>query len=183
MNRGGRDLAAHWETAHHPPLSARKTYLSNIDLFILLDLLGSAAPQIPSYFPTTHWAYKAFATVEAQLRAAGLFASHKQHPTLWFAEADKDKGAHDHVAMWSGGSVLDDHMPFLARGVEVLHLIPSPFPVVWHDISDDAAHLHMDTVKDWALLTTAWLVGALGLEHSLGEARRGEAEGTVKTEL
>lgn len=87
------------------------------------------------------------------------------------------------MAVWSGGLVLDDHIPFLVRGVEVLHLIPSPFPSVWHDLSDDGAHLHMDTVKDWALLTTAWLVGVMGLEHSLGEARRGEAEGTVKTEL
>ncbi len=48
-------------------------------------------------------------------------------------------------------------MPFMARGVEVLHLIPTPFPDVWHDMTDDGEHLDIPTVEDWALLTTAFV--------------------------
>ena len=29
----------------------------------------------------------------------------------------------------------DDHAPFLKRGVPVLHLIPYPFPDVWHTLN------------------------------------------------
>jgi glutaminyl-peptide cyclotransferase len=173
----GSDLAAHWEQQHHPPMSTRRNHLGNIDLFVLLDLLGASAPQIPSYFPTTHWAYVAFATLEQQLREAGMFLSHKNHPDPWFREVNKGAGG-----VWWGGMVQDDHVPFMARGVEVLHLIPSPFPRVWHEMDDDGEHLDLETVTDWATLTTAWLVGALGLEEFLEEkplVKRGE----VKTEL
>ena len=37
-------------------------------MFLLLDLLGSKGPKVPSYFKTTHWAYKHMATAEARLR-------------------------------------------------------------------------------------------------------------------
>lgn len=173
----GSDLAQHWESQYHAPLSARKTHLANIDLFILLDLLGSAAPKIPSYFPTTHWAYTGFAHLEQQLRAEGLFASHKANPGSWFHEVDKDKG------QWYGGMVQDDHVPFMQRGVEVLHIIPSPFPRVWHEMIDDGDHLDMDTVKDWAVLTTAWMVGALGLEDYLESPAPAPGRRGTKTEL
>lgn len=47
--------------------------------------------------------------------------------------------------------IEDDHIPFIARGVETLHVIPSPFPhEVWHKIEDDAEHLDMEVVRDWA---------------------------------
>jgi len=171
-----RDLAQHWESQYHAPLSTRKTQLANIDLFILLDLLGSSAPRIPSYFPTTHWAYTTFAQLEEQLREAGLFASHKANPRMWFHEPEK-KGR------WYGGMVQDDHVPFLQRGVEVLHIIPSPFPEVWHEMTDDGKHLDMDTVKDWAVLTTAWMVGALGLEDYVEAALPAPGRRGMKTEL
>lgn len=60
--------------------------------------------------------------------------------------------------------VQDDHVPFLARGVEVLHVIPTPFPRVWHTMDDDGEHLDTQTVKDWAYLVTAFTVGWLELD-------------------
>lgn len=54
------------------------------------------------------------------------------------------------------GFVGDDHVPFMARGAEVLHLIPSPFPEVWHRMEDDGAHLDIPTVRDWARIVTAF---------------------------
>ena len=58
----------------------------------------------------------------------------------------------------------DDHLPFIARGVHVLHLIPSRFPSVWHTINDDAEHLDIPTVEDWALLTTVFAAEYMELE-------------------
>lgn len=60
--------------------------------------------------------------------------------------------------------VQDDHVPFLARGVEVLHVIPTPFPGVWHTMEDDGEHLDAQTVKDWAYLVTAFTAGWLELD-------------------
>lgn len=50
----------------------------------------------------------------------------------------------------------DDHVPFMAAGAPVLHLIPSPFPRVWHTLSDDGPHLDMKSVRDWARIMTAF---------------------------
>lgn len=61
----------------------------------------------------------------------------------------------------------DDHIPFMARGVEVLHIIPTPFPRVWHHIEDDGEHLDLDTVEDWAKIVMAFAAGWMELESFL----------------
>lgn len=63
-----------------------------------------------------------------------------------------------------GGFVQDDHVPFMARGVEILHVIPTPFPRVWHEITDDGEHLDMDTVEDWTKIVTAFAAEWMELE-------------------
>ncbi|KAL8746784.1 MAG: hypothetical protein Q9184_007697, partial [Pyrenodesmia sp. 2 TL-2023] len=68
---------------------------------------------------------------------------------------------------WLGGYIEDDHIPFMERGVEVLHLIPNPFPRVWHTKEDDGAHLHIPTVKDWARLVTGFAAEWMELEGFL----------------
>lgn len=52
----------------------------------------------------------------------------------------------------------------MARGVEVLHIIPTPFPSVWHTMADDAEHLDMPTVEDWARMVTAFVGEWMDLE-------------------
>lgn len=81
--------------------------------------------------------------------------------------------------MWGGG-IQDDHIPFLAKGVEVLHIIPTPFPRVWHEIDDNGENLHMDTVHDWAMITTAFAAEWLELEGYLDTIGKRER---VRTEL
>ncbi|KAI7372243.1 hypothetical protein KC336_g20699, partial [Hortaea werneckii] len=84
-----------------------------------------------------------------------------QHPFLpESSKKDTDR--------WIGGYVEDDHIPFMARGVEILHLIPSPFPSVWHTMDDDGAHLDLDTVRDWAVITAGFAAEWLDLEGFLG---------------
>lgn len=57
----------------------------------------------------------------------------------------------------SGGGISDDHLPFIHRGVPILHVIPSPFPhEVWHKMEDDGEHLDMATVRDWTRIVTAF---------------------------
>lgn len=142
---------------------------------MLLDLLGAANPTIPSYFLTTHWAYASLAALETRLRDLALFTSSPNHPSSPAAAQHVRKAAHeptwfpDTKPPYRGQrglfSVDDDHRPFLDRGVEVLHLIPNPFPVaVWHRIEDDGEHLDAATVVDWGRLMAGWVGGWLELE-------------------
>lgn len=39
-----------------------------------------------------------------------------------------------------GGRIDDDHRPFLEKGVNVLHVIASPFPQVWHTLKVGLEH-------------------------------------------
>jgi glutaminyl-peptide cyclotransferase len=154
---GARALAEEWESTMNPAMSTFKNPLESIDLFVLLDLLGASNPAVPSYFKTTHWAYKRMASVEERLRKADKLKSKPKGNFLW--ESDKDERDR-----WSGGMVEDDHIPFMARGVDILHIIPSPFPDVWHTSRDDGKHLDLDVVEDWAMITTAFAAEWMELE-------------------
>ena len=156
---GAKSLAGEMESTYHPALSTYHNALSTIHLFVLLDLLGSRNPAVPSYFKVTHWAYKKMADLEKRLRDQSLFAS---SGSPWFYDIDKSNDR------WMGGMIGDDHVPFMARGVDVLHLIPSPFPPVWHKMSDDGEHLDMDTTEDWAVLVTAFAAEWMDLGDYMG---------------
>jgi len=198
---GARALAAEMEATYHPALSTYHNAISSIHLFLLLDLLGEGSPDptVPSYFKTTHWAYKSMANLEDRLRQQSLFASSPNHPSkrnsakmkgkrqepTWLHDIDKSNDR------WLGGLIGDDHEPFMARGVDVLHIIPHPFPTVWHRPTDNGEHLDMDTTEDWAVLVTAFAAEWMDLEgHMDGQAKskRSLRDGQVgkitsKTEL
>jgi hypothetical protein len=162
-----RALAQQWSTSPNPPSAKFYKYrnpLSQISLFLLLDLLGSANPSVPSYFPTTHWAYKHLATIETRLRTLKLLESSPNQPFL-----------DDVNATVAAGAVSDDHLPFLHAGVEVLHVIPSPFPDVWHKMEDDGEHLDMATVRDWSKIISAFALEWLDMMEVWDEP--GEEEG------
>jgi glutaminyl-peptide cyclotransferase len=186
-----RALAEEWESTFHPAASTYKTPLDSIDLFVLLDLLGSRGPTVPSFYKTTHWAYKHMAEIEQRLRGLGLFKSSPNHPHKIAQRKNKNKRtepsflteAHKENGGFNGGYIADDHLPFLARGVEVLHIIPSPFPHVWHDISDDGEHLDKETVEDWAKLVTAFTAEWMDLEGFFEVSTKQKVEVTGKSEL
>jgi glutaminyl-peptide cyclotransferase len=170
-----RSLAAEWEKTPNAVLSTYRTPLSSISLFLLLDLLGSPNPTVPSYFRTTHWAYRHMSNLESRLRSLSLFRSSPNHPSKRGPETTPKGQSREPVFLtdgkkaseggFFGGGILDDHIPFLARGVEVLHIIPSPFPYgIWHELADDGEHLDMDTVEDWAVLVTAFVAEWMELE-------------------
>lgn len=144
-----RALAQQWAISPNPPSAKFYRYhtpLNQISLFMLLDLLGSANPHVPSYFPTTHWAYTHLASIESRMRDLGLLESNPDNPFL--PESNNTAG--------SFGGISDDHLPFISKGVPILHVIPSPFPGVWHKMEDDGEHLDMPTVRDWSKIVAAF---------------------------
>ncbi|KAL9043370.1 MAG: hypothetical protein Q9214_003443 [Letrouitia sp. 1 TL-2023] len=160
---GARSLAAEMEQSPYPAQSSYRNAIDAISLFILLDLLGAKNPNVPSYFKTTHWAYKKMAQIEQRLRSLSLFDSAQKEKSKppsppFLPDQKKDEGK------WIGGMIEDDHMPFMERGVDVLHIIPSPFPRVWHNIEDNGANLDLPTVKDWSKLVTAFVGEWMELE-------------------
>lgn len=159
-------------------MSTYHSALSSITLFVLLDLLGSAKPNIPSYFKTTHWAYQSMANIESRLRSLGALQSKVDKPFL--PETEKS-----HEAFTHSWGISDDHLPFMARGVEVLHVIPTPFPPVWHTMADDGDHLDMPTVEDWARIVTAFVGEWMDLEGHFPVKASAEAQvkSKRKTEL
>jgi glutaminyl-peptide cyclotransferase len=128
---GSRHLAARWAADHT---------LDRIDLFVLLDLLGTRDATLHSYFDRTRDRYLRLAGIERTLRGGGLA---KRSGAL-FAEDSK------------GLRIGDDHEPFLAHGVPIVHLIPFPFPSVWHTPADGPNALDWDTMYDLALILTTF---------------------------
>ncbi|KAL8901650.1 MAG: hypothetical protein Q9207_005091 [Kuettlingeria erythrocarpa] len=192
---GAKSLAAEMEGTAFAAQSTFHNALSTISLFVLLDLLGDKNPTVPSYFPTTHWAYRKLADLEKRLRTLSLLesattkqGSSKRAVAPFLPDFDKSDDR------WLGGLIEDDHIPFMNRGVDVLHLIPSPFPRVWHTKDDDGAHLHIPTVKDWARLVTGFAAEWMELEGFMNASRpasnhnrernhAGNQQGNGKSEL
>ena len=133
------------------------------------------------------------ATIEKRLRDLRQFKSSPNHPArvakrknkglraegYFLNDADKD----EHAGSFLGGFVEDDHIPFMVRGVEILHIIPSPFPKVWHEITDDGEHLNLDVVEDWTKLVTAFAAEWMELEGFLDRKVERREEYKDKTEL
>ncbi|KAI5920715.1 glutaminyl-peptide cyclotransferase [Camillea tinctor] len=163
---GARAMAESWETELYPAASTYRTRLESIDLFLLLDLLGGPDPTVPSYFPETHWAYRGMAKVEERMRKLGVLTT-KPKSGVFLIDGDKEQ-----VQRRAGnvGYVMDDHVPFLRRGVDVLHIIPGPFPPVWHSMRDDGDHLDRDAVDDWARIVAGFTAEWMELdEFMVGE--------------
>ncbi|ETN38492.1 uncharacterized protein HMPREF1541_06527 [Cyphellophora europaea CBS 101466] len=176
---GARALAEEWDQTRHPAMSTYKSYLDSIELFVLLDLLGSAEnPPIPSWQHTSHWSYVNMAKLEEKLRNLNLYKSTTGAPWL----PDKDKDESDAFRSYV---MQDDHLPFIARGVQVLHLIPGRFPTVWHKMSDNGDNLDIPTVEDWAFLTAAFAAEYMELEGFFDAGAKLKREEAInsKTEL
>lgn len=173
---GSRALAEAWEGTVFPATSVFRTHIESISLFMLLDLLGAENPKVPSYFATTHWAYQFLATIEQRMRKLNLFES---SPVGHFLP-EAEKGA----SQFHPGFISDDHVPFMERGVDVLHIIPTPFPWFWHKMEDDAEHLDGPTMQDWAILITAFVAEWMDLEGHMPSLKQKVAPDLYKkTEL
>ncbi|KAF7311376.1 Peptide hydrolase [Mycena kentingensis (nom. inval.)] len=175
---GARHLATKWATTYALPNSKRRlmgpsaTEISGIEHFILLDLLGAADPVIRSYNLDTAWLFDALVSTEKRLGDSGAFAYGEEKgmaPGKWSSFFETRTNINFNV-----GGIEDDHIPFLKQGVDVLHLITSPFPSVWHTVRDDASALHIPTVRRWNILMRVFMAEYLNLRPA--EKKREEEE-------
>ncbi|XP_029862347.1 glutaminyl-peptide cyclotransferase-like protein isoform X3 [Aquila chrysaetos chrysaetos] len=138
---GARHLAARMAATPHGP---HGTQITTMSLLVLLDLLGARHPAIHSHFPRTHHWFLRLVAIEQRLRQLGLLHVLPQdQPFFRLSPAP--------------GPVEDDHVPFLQRGVPVLHLIPTPFPRVWHTLEDTEDNLHPPTMEALCKILVAFV--------------------------
>ncbi|KAM7074547.1 glutaminyl-peptide cyclotransferase-like protein isoform 1-T1 [Ciconia maguari] len=144
---GARHLAARMAATPHGP---RGTQITAMSLLVLLDLLGARHPAIHSHFPRTHHWFLRLVAIEQQLRRLGLLHAPRQDQPFFRLSL-------------APGPVEDDHVPFLQRGVPVLHLIPTPFPRVWHTLEDTEDNLHPPTMEDLCKILVTFVAEFLQL--------------------
>ncbi|XP_052511670.1 glutaminyl-peptide cyclotransferase-like protein [Budorcas taxicolor] len=144
---GSQHLAQLMESTPHGLGSTR---IQAIELFMLLDLLGAPNPTFYSHFPRTARWFHRLRSIEKRLHRLNLLQSHPWE-VMYFQTGEPPI------------SVEDDHIPFLRRGVPVLHLISTPFPSVWHTSNDSEANLHPPTVHNLSRILAVFLAEYLGL--------------------
>lgn len=127
----------------NPAGSKYPNALSQISIFVLLDVLGSANPAIPSYYLLTHWAYKNMANLESRLRKNNLLETSPLSALLL-------------ETVETTMETMDDYVPFMNRGIPFLHLLPSSLPTNRYSMNDDGEHLDLPTVRDWAKVLTGF---------------------------
>ncbi|KAI0723896.1 hypothetical protein C8T65DRAFT_627829 [Cerioporus squamosus] len=165
---GARHLAQKWSTTYIQPhekrrlLPASETELGTIEHLILLDLLGAPHPQIRSSFVDTAWLFDKIASAEKRLADSGAFVYEKD------SVKTEEKFTPFFVPragpQYGFGGIEDDHIPFLRLGVDVLHIISSPFPHVWHTLKDDASALDIPTMRRWILILRVFMAEYLNLK-------------------
>ncbi|XP_064484929.1 glutaminyl-peptide cyclotransferase-like isoform X2 [Ornithodoros turicata] len=108
--------------------------LDRMEVMVLLDLIGTANPKFYSYFGDTQSLFSRLVQIEQRLNDDGMMETRGR--TRYFQDSSKF------------GFVEDDHIPFLKRGVPIVHLIPNPFPSVWHTLADNRENLHHPTIAN-----------------------------------
>jgi glutaminyl-peptide cyclotransferase len=152
---GARHLAEKWETTsledvglqqqqqqqQQKELGAKRNRLDMMDVLVLLDLMGTTNPTFHNYFPATSGLFHHLASLEKRLGSAATSstASWKQADDgLWkkldrFGEALLPMFPTERTRLtYQSNAMSDDHIPFKDRGVDILHLIPYPYPNEWH---------------------------------------------------
>lgn len=136
---GARHLAREWGSQ-----------LSAIREIILLDLIGTADTRFMNLFQSTSPLYDSLAQTEEQLRGKGLLT--KEYSATMFTRIQRPAG------------IEDDHIPFLRRGVDILHLISVPFPSVWHKVEDDGDHLDFAFIDNFSRIFRVFVSGLMHLK-------------------
>jgi glutaminyl-peptide cyclotransferase len=130
---GARHLAQKWED---------EKFLHRIDMLVLLDLLGAPDPNFYSLNHETRNWYARLCTTEDSLSESNLL----QRYTRGMTGHNQSNKYFQEMSIVAG--IEDDHVPFMQRNVPILHLIPVPFPTVWHEFSDDREAIDLTTVEN-----------------------------------
>ena len=167
---GSRHLAAKWANTYVSPQQAAvsgpaipsspKSVLTTIDAFVLLDLLGAPGSIVYNMNQDTVWMWDRITSIENRLYEEELLSERSVY------RADEQGFAHfaPNDVRPLQASIQDDHIPFQQRGVPIVHVIPQPFPRVWHTKADDASAVDPHTVSDLALIFKALVLEYLGIK-------------------
>ncbi|KAK2826264.1 hypothetical protein Q5P01_020478 [Channa striata] len=151
---GSRHLAKKMESTPHPAGATDTNQLHGIDLFVLLDLIGAPSPRFGSQFPNTvHWLTR-LQNIEKRLHSMNLLVDHLNSVEYFWPDRPI-------------GRVADDHVPFLDRGVHVLHIIPSPFPSVWHTFDDNEQNLDRSTIQNLSKILQVFVLEYLNARPAI----------------
>lgn len=126
-------------------------------MLVLLDLLGAPDPNFFNFFKNTQSWYTHLYNVEKRLAEMGYMERYTSSSVV-------SRTPNSYFQSNSINSfVEDDHIPFLERGVPILHLIPSPFPTVWHQITDDRKAIDMFTIENLNKILRVFVIEYLHL--------------------
>ncbi|KAI7864332.1 hypothetical protein BDF14DRAFT_1958656 [Spinellus fusiger] len=160
---GARHLASAWENspARTPPARRIKTstVLGGIEMLVLLDLLGTPNTVIANYFRSTSWAFHRIVALEQRLESLKLFSGYSKDNVPLSPMFNPDS-----YRTYDSYSYQDDHLPFMQRGVNILHVIPYRFPPVWHNPADNADCIDPSTVEKLSLLFNSFVAEYLELD-------------------
>lgn len=146
---GARHLAQRWQ---------KEDKLNRIDMLVLLDLLGAPDPTFYSFFSKTELWYMRLVDLETRLSEKSLLERYISSGVV-----KRDPMRYFQLQALRSGQVEDDHIPFLERNVPILHLIPMPFPSVWHTPDDNESVIDYATTNNLALI-----IRLFTLEYLLG---------------
>ncbi len=160
---GARHLAEQWAGLRPPKVTFNATsILETIDLFVLLDLLGSADPWPAIHdneLASTEW-FHALVDIEMCLSTHRLLSLLRRKKSSYFIPRDKDN-----VLLTYGPFMIDDdHRPFRDMGVPIVHVIPLPFPKVWHTLQDNSVELPI--LEDFAKIMAGFV---LAYDHEMNK--------------
>ncbi|VDL73392.1 unnamed protein product [Nippostrongylus brasiliensis] len=149
---GSRHLAQKWESKWYPTTTGTNFELSReidrIDVLMLLDLLGAQNPTISNTVGLgATQLFVELPAIENELRELGCLGTTRNI----------------FQGRISYSVVEDDHVPFLKRGIPILHLISVPFPRVWHTAADNEKALHFPTIYHLTSVVRVFVARYLGI--------------------
>lgn len=101
---------------------------------MLLDLIGAPGARYYSLFANTNAQYRQLHGIERSLGRMNRLRSNNYQ----FQRRELPNAA-----------IEDDHVPFLTRGVPIMHLISLPFPENWHKEGDNYASLDFGSIRSF----------------------------------
>ncbi|XP_058798901.1 glutaminyl-peptide cyclotransferase-like [Phymastichus coffea] len=136
---GARHLAAKWHNKRYTyGTESNISDLDRIDLFVLLDLIGAPNPIFYNYFNDSIKWYSLLSQAENTLASMRKFEN--------YPYGNRKRKYFQDVTITAG--IEDDHLPFLRKNVKILHVIPYPFPDIWHTARDNRNNINMSTIEN-----------------------------------
>ena len=160
--------------------------LDSMEAMILLDLIGSTEPwpQFHNYYhtsPVSNDIFEHLQSVETRLFDEGMLSispspneesnthnrnnnkkkKSKEERKRYFIPLPEDPLLREYGQM---PFIADDHAPFLQRGVPIVHLIPYPFPDVWHTRFDDGGGLDWESIYDLLKIFSVFLLERISMK-------------------